>query len=228
MTFASPVFVLPGQEIGDAPAATADGASVVSSPGAGTHIQNGKLFASVAGTLLTDPVTGSISVRPAASSLAKFPCAHRPVIPTVNSLVLGRVIRLTTRQATISILAIGVAAAGAGAGADSPAIDFVPCPTPFPALLRLQDVRATEKDKLKMLECFHVGDVVRALVISLGDQTSYYLSTARNDLGVVMAWSGTAAAGGSSGGEQLLPLNWREMMGAKTGTSELRKVAKPF
>ena len=54
---------------------------------------------------------------------------------------------------------------------------------------RLQDVRATEADKVEIYGSFRPGDLVRAEVLSLGDTRSYYLSTARNELGVVYAKS---------------------------------------
>jgi exosome complex component CSL4 len=74
-------------------------------------------------------------------------------------------------------------------------------------VIRSQDIRATDKDKIKLAECFRGGDVVRGVVvsvcvlarlarevlsrdqISLGDARSYYVSTARNDLGVIYATS---------------------------------------
>jgi hypothetical protein len=40
-----------------------------------------------------------------------------------------------------------------------------------------------------MHECFRPGDVVRAEVLSLGDSRSFYLTTAKNELGVVYAKS---------------------------------------
>lgn len=64
-----------------------------------------------------------------------------------------------------------------------------------------------------------MGDVVRAVVISLGDERSYYLSTARNELGVVLAVS--------EWGNQMFPVSWREFMDPETGVKEGRKVAKP-
>ena len=54
-------------------------------------------------------------------------------------------------------------------------------------------MRSTEKDKVKVLESFKPGDVVRARVISLGDTAGYYLSTAGNDMGVVVARGGESA-----------------------------------
>lgn len=57
-------------------------------------------------------------------------------------------------------------------------------------MIRKLDVRATEVDKLKMHECFRPGDLIKAEVISLGTARSYFLSTAKNELGVFYALSG--------------------------------------
>jgi len=54
----------------------------------------------------------------------------------------------------------------------------------------------------------------------LGDERSYYLSTARNELGVVMAVS-------EERGNQMVPVSWREFEDLETGRREGRKVAKP-
>ncbi|KAL2950007.1 hypothetical protein AAZX31_20G207900 [Glycine max] len=59
----------------------------------------------------------------------------------------------------------------------------------FTGIIRQQDVRATEIDKVDMHLSFHPGDIVRALVLSLGDARAYFLSTAKNELGVVSAES---------------------------------------
>ncbi len=40
-----------------------------------------------------------------------------------------------------------------------------------------------------MYDCFRPGDIVRAEVLSLGDVRSYFLTTAKNELGVVFARS---------------------------------------
>jgi exosome complex component CSL4 len=55
-------------------------------------------------------------------------------------------------------------------------------------------VRATEVDKVELAACFRPGDLVRAEVASLGDARSYFLATARNELGVVYARSVEGAA----------------------------------
>ncbi len=56
--------------------------------------------------------------------------------------------------------------------------------------------------------------------ISLGDQSNYYLSTARNELGVIMAKS--------EAGNTIFPISWKEFKDPVTGQIESRKVAKPF
>jgi len=66
-------------------------------------------------------------------------------------VVLGSVTRLSPLQAFISISVV----------------DGVPLPAgeEFTGVIRTQDVRATEKDKVKIGDCFRGGDVVRGVVV---------------------------------------------------------------
>ncbi|KAH0508253.1 Exosome complex component CSL4 [Microtus ochrogaster] len=80
-------------------------------------------------------------------------------------------------------------------------------------------IRATEKDKVEIYKSFRPGDIVLAKVISLGDaQSNYLLTTAENELGVVVAHS--------ESGVQMVPISWCEMQCPKTHTKEFRKVAR--
>jgi exosome complex RNA-binding protein Csl4 len=47
-------------------------------------------------------------------------------------------------------------------------VDGVPLPAgeEFTGVIRVQDVRATEKDRVKVGDCFRGGDVVRSQVVS--------------------------------------------------------------
>lgn len=92
----------------------------------------------------------------------------------------------------------------------------------FKGIIRSQDVRSTDRDKVKIIDSFRPGDIVRANIISLGDGSNYYLSTAKNDLGVVFAKS----EGGS--GDSMYPIDWQHMIDRSTGVIEARKCAKPF
>ena len=89
----------------------------------------------------------------------------------------------------------------------------------FKGVIRAQDVRLTEKDKVRIIDSFKPGDIVRAAVILLGDGMNYYLSTARDDLGVIFA---------KSGANPMYALDWQHMVCEKTGEVEKRKCAKPF
>lgn len=125
-------------------------------------------------------------------------------MPEVDSTVLALITRLGPRFATCEILVI----------------NNIVCRESFQGQIRREDIRATEKDKIKMEESFRVGDLVRGTVISLGDQSNYYVSTSENEFGVVMARS--------EEGRLMYPVSWKEFRDPVTGRGEARKAAKPF
>ncbi|TKA59693.1 hypothetical protein B0A49_10181 [Cryomyces minteri] len=224
---ALPTLALPGQPLGPTSKYTA---------GPGTHVQSAQIIASICGPVLTSrphassssSSTSAAGSKPskttplplkvlsvsrtplpasttAASTVSATSAAETSnVLPEVNNVVLAKVVRVMARQATVEILVVGDGVVREG----------------FQGVVRVQDIRATEKDKVKVGESFRVGDVVRGIVISLGDQSNYYLSTARNDLGVIMATS--------EAGNQMYPISWKEFRDPKSGVVEARKVAKPF
>ncbi|EDO15415.1 hypothetical protein Kpol_1015p4 [Vanderwaltozyma polyspora DSM 70294] len=161
-------------------------------------------------------------------------------LPKEGDIVLAKVTRISLQRANLEILAVenqpvpidsgvgsnghGVVAAGGGSGSSKFSVaqtssDFG---EPFRGILRSQDVRATERDRVKLIENFKPGDIIRAQVLSLGDGTNYYLTTARNDLGVVFAKSDNGA------GNLMYALDWQTMVAPNTGITEKRKCAKPF
>jgi exosome complex component CSL4 len=200
-------------------------------PGPGTHIHDAQIYASIAG-----PVTSSSAQPPPATTLTtptskpgakakplpllsiarpsppNDPTSGLPnsttstttILPEISSEVLARITRLGPRFASADILVI----------------DSIVCSSTFQGLIRREDVRATEKDKVTIADSFRVGDLVRGVVISLGDQSNYYIETARNELGVVMATS--------EDGNVMFPVSWKEFADPRTGRREGRKVAKPF
>jgi len=156
-------------------------------------------------------------------------------------VVLARVTRVRVRQVDVGILCVGTATipGGGGGGRDMTTemvqkgvgkeeegvqevgpSSYAVNADAYPATIRREDVRATEKEKVVTSAAFRVGDLVRAVVISLGDQANYYLSTARNEFGVLMARS--------EDGNPMVPVSWREFRDEVTGKREGRKVAKPF
>ncbi|KAI1462368.1 hypothetical protein F4805DRAFT_410364 [Annulohypoxylon moriforme] len=225
------VLAIPGQLLGPADKYVA---------GAGTHIHDSNLYASVLGTVSvvgTQAQTqqqqqqqapgpqkrltriaalaqgrsedgtnnnGGANSKATISVSRSGVAEKREVLPEVGNSVLCRVTRIMPRAANVAILVVG---------------DTV-LETEWAGMIRVQDVRATEKDRVKIYESFRPGDIVRAQVISLGDQANYYLSTASNELGVIMATS--------EAGNTMYPVSWKEYKDPETGLSEPRKVAKPF
>ncbi|KAF3930605.1 hypothetical protein ABW19_dt0205000 [Dactylella cylindrospora] len=196
--------VIPGQPLGPSHAYI---------PGAGVHLFNNQIIASLVGQVVTTPSPPPTSkyaptppptisvVKPVLSTEEE---GNSTLLPEVNSEVLCRVTRINARQATVAIFVVNGRV----------------CGDEFQGVIRVQDVRLTEVDKVKIFTSFRPGDIVRAKVISLGDQSNYYLSTAHNSLGVIMA--------SSEAGDPMFPINWKEMKSMNSGIVEERKVAKPF
>ena len=71
-----------------------------------------------------------------------------------------------------------------------------------------------------MHQSFRPGDLIRCQILSVNDAGVYHVSTAKPDLGVIMARSEV--------GETMLPLSWKDMLCPKTLQKEPRKCARPW
>ncbi|CAI5980020.1 unnamed protein product [Closterium sp. NIES-64] len=132
--------------------------------GPGTYARGPFVYASTTGAMAVTPgePLPTVSVRRAGAQTA---------IPSVGATVIAKVARVTPRAAMADIVCVG-----AHAVTDK-----------FSGIVRQQDVRATEIDKVDLLASYRPGDLIRAQVLSLGDSRAYFLSTAKNDLGVILA-----------------------------------------
>jgi exosome complex component CSL4 len=218
--------ILPGQLLGSISTAA---------PGPGTHVHGDKILSSITGFLVPQLGSGKNKSIVSVSALST-PSHSSPVLPVVGDYVYGRVTVVTRTQANLAVIAISQTQNATNSALvttssleDDPLIalastatptDYKPLATSLRGILRSQDVRMTEKDRVKMITSVAVGDIVRALVVGIGDQGGYFLSTAGNELGVVMAWS--ARENGC------VPLSWCEVGDVVTGEREGRKVAKPI
>lgn len=141
-------------------------------PGPGTHIHNTNLYASILGpvsktnppkpagpqkrpTKITPPglaVLPTIAIERSVSAVGSDgEVKKEEILPEVNSIVLCKVTRINPRQATVAILVVG-----------ETVLDGE-----WQGLIRVQDIRATEKDKVKVFESFRPGDIVRAVVVCI-------------------------------------------------------------
>ncbi|KAL4231452.1 Exosome complex component CSL4 [Mactra antiquata] len=164
-------------------------------PGRGTYERNGFIYASLTGCLMTEKGEDMTLVEVVRST-------ETTLVPSVDCLVTARVTNVNPRFCKCNIIKVG----------SKPLTDS------FRGMIRKEDVRSTEKDKVEMYKCFRPGDIVIARVISLGDAQSYLLTTAENELGVVLATS--------EEGVTMVPVSWCKMRCPKTLNDEFRKVAK--
>ncbi|XP_065183927.1 exosome complex component CSL4-like isoform X1 [Sycon ciliatum] len=172
------------------------GASCEYSSGFGTYVRHGYVYASMAGfRSVVDTKNGQeISVYHDAS--------RQRVVPVPGSLVTCRVTSTNPRHCKVSILRVGETSLKES----------------FRGLIRKEDVRAVEKDKVEIYKCFRPGDIVLAKVNSLGDVQSYLLTTAETTLGVIYAVSEV--------GVPMTAVSWAEMQCPKSKVKQFRKVAK--
>lgn len=148
----TPSIALPGKILGPLSKYT---------PGAGTHVYNGNVVSSLLGRVtITQPAKAPGPAKrlnkltaPTTDELPTISVARherkREILPDVNNVVLARVVRLMPKQAIVVIQQVGETV----------------LQTEWQGVIRVQDVRATEKDKVKIYESFKPGDIVRAQVV---------------------------------------------------------------
>ncbi|XP_078079197.1 exosome complex component CSL4 [Mustelus asterias] len=166
-------------------------------PGNGTHSRHGYIFASLSGYVVKENDNGMVPV------ISVVRDTEPQLLPEVSVVVTCKVTSINPRFAKVHILYVR----------------STPLKGTFRGTIRREDIRATEKDKIEVYKCFRPGDIVLAKVISLGDaQSNYLLTTAENELGVVVAHS--------EAGAQMVPISWCEMQCPKSHGKEFRKVAR--
>ena len=140
--------------------------------GEGTYTLNNSIYASVVGIKTITPAT----TQNASKSTIQVLKSTKPTqLPKIGDIVIAQVTKINTRQANVNIFSV----------------DGQVAKEPFPGSIRTRDVRAFDIDLVKMHESFRPNDIVKAQVLSLGDSKSYFLTTAQNDLGVMLAHSAT-------------------------------------
>uniref|UniRef100_A0A674DJH0 Exosome complex component CSL4 n=1 Tax=Salmo trutta TaxID=8032 RepID=A0A674DJH0_SALTR len=166
-------------------------------PGTGVYLRHGYIYSSLAGYVLRKNEGEELPV------ISVVRETEAQLLPDVGAIVTCKVTSINPRFAKVHILYVG----------------STPLKDRFRGTIRKEDVRATEKDRVETYKSFRPGDIVLAKVISLGDvQSNYLLTTAENELGVVVAHS--------EAGAQMVPISWFEMQCPRTHAKEFRKVAR--
>ncbi|KRX07757.1 Nucleic acid-binding, OB-fold [Pseudocohnilembus persalinus] len=171
--------------------------------GDGIYVKNNNMFASLYGKIDIDSEKinegeAKHTIKIQSSIQNKSPCLQ------LGQVVIGKIIRLKEDLCHLKIMMIE----------DQPINSYLE------GVIRKQNVRESEVDKLEMQNCFIPGDIVKAKIISLGDSTKVFLSTVGDDLGVLFAKD-------QEMGQLMLPYSWNQMISLQTGLKEERKVAKP-
>jgi len=183
--------VIPGDIIGN----MNDGYNL----GIGVYENNNNIISSLVGNVLIEYLDNNIkTIHVMIPSSLSNPIDN---VININDILLCKIIKVTTNQVYVDIISNGdkelrIHAKG---------------------IIRREDVRNYEIDKIIMYECYRPGDLVRAIVISYGDSRQYYLSTADTNLGVLIAKS--------DNGNLMIPINDKQMKDTITDIKEHRKVA---
>ncbi|RUS84573.1 hypothetical protein EGW08_007668, partial [Elysia chlorotica] len=164
--------------------------------GAGTFLRNGFIHSSLVG--IVKETTDEKNVK----TISVVGKENDSIIPYIDAIVIARVTNVNPRFCKCEILSVGKHR----------------LQDAYRGMIRKEDVRALERDRIEMHKCFRPGDIISARVMSLGDSQSYLLTTAENELGVVSALS--------ESGVPMVPVTWCKMQCPKTLTEEFRKVAK--
>ena len=164
--------------------------------GSNTFVRGDSIYSAVLGTLQLDAGSNTVSI---VSAKRTNNTVHTL---RIGDVVTGRVTKIQTQHAQVSIICVG----------DTPLAE------PFEGVVRRQDALGAENAEPDMALLFRPNDIVRCEVISLGDARSFFLSTAKPELGVVYAES--------VAGVPMVPVSWDRMVCPKTRVVEKRKVAK--
>lgn len=123
----------------------------------------------------------------------------------VGDIVYGQVSKIREDEAFVSIIQI----------------NDISLSKNIEGTIRKEHVREKLIDQVVMIDSFRPNDILKAKVISLGDSSrSLYLTTAAEDLGVVVAKA-------EQSGKLMLPYDWTSMIDLNGNHQEKRKVAKP-
>lgn len=132
------------------------------------------LFASVLGAVhcenIADDAAAVVTTPTQPQRISITPFKDQLNLPATGDYVICRVTELGQRQIFVSIEFIDGQAE--------------PC-SQCRGVIRIRDVRQLDADGVIIYESFRPGDIIRAQVISLGDARSYYLTTAKLNLGVI-------------------------------------------
>ncbi|XP_063389521.1 exosome complex component CSL4 [Cydia fagiglandana] len=168
--------------------------------GPGTYELKGYIYSTLTGVLkIEDDEKNKVKVISVESPRTPS------ILPKAGDIVTAKVTVVNSRMVQCIILCVG------------PSVLV----RPYRGILKKEDIKSTDKDRIDPYKCFRPGDVILARVLPMTEIHWYHISTAENELGVVIA-----TAEGSPQGVGMVPISWSEMQCPKTLVKEPRKVAR--
>ncbi|XP_055371077.1 exosome complex component CSL4 [Condylostylus longicornis] len=167
--------------------------------GQGAYERNGSIYSTLLGTVHVRE-DGKIKYIEVKGHKGKT------IVPVPGDIVTARVMQVNQRYAKCEITCVG---------------DYI-LEKFYKGIIRREDVRAREKDKIELYKCYRPGDIILARVLPQTELVNYQLSTAENELGVVVAVVKEAGPYAPP----MVPVSWTEMQCPDTLIKEPRKVAK--
>jgi len=169
--------------------------------GEGTYAEGGFIYASLVGLCVVEETKNLLGENVTPTIMVK---SETSVVPQAGDTVLAKVTAIEDRYASLKIISVRSRSVKS---------------QEFLGRLKKSDVRLNDPDSVEMHKCFLPGDIVRAEILSLGTQKSYYLSTIRQSCGVVLGRN-------STGGDNFMtPISWNHVQDSITKVIEPRKVA---
>ncbi|KPV61476.1 MAG: Exosome complex component Csl4 [Candidatus Bathyarchaeota archaeon BA1] len=161
-------------------------------PGPGTYVEHGAIHSKFTGYILLDMPDRRVSV---------YPLTHALGTPRVGSIVIGQVMDVQSKTATLRISKVGKRLTSG----------FFTC------ILHISDVGPGYVES--MFDVVKTGDIMRAKVVSDKNRI-YHLSTAEKDLGVIYAFCSQCG--------NMLTSKGRRMECTKCGKIENRRTASDY
>ena len=182
----------------------------------GTYLKNGNIFASICGKLEVETINENAKIddRMDVDSEKENSLITKRIVRVVRPgskkvpflepglVVTARVLRTTNAYIKCSIHCVE---------------DYI-LKQPYSGLIRADDIREYDRDKILVSKCFRPGDIILARVLAYGENHQFLLTTAAPELGLVIAtndWN-----------EPMIPVSLNEVLCPRTYTKETRKVAK--
>ncbi len=138
--------------------------------GQGAFSLKGDIRSNITGNLIVEPPSSSSANAKKRINIVCESNLAKDYVLNVGDIVYGKVTKINYNQAFVDVLYSG-----------DQELPFI-----TKAVIRREDIRESEVDKVVVRDFLKPLDIVRAHVLSLGDNKQYFLTIAKSGLGVIV------------------------------------------